>query len=165
MNWGFDTSALLRIITKEPPELALRVAARIESILEAGETVSVSDLAVFEAYYALQHSYRMTKANAIADLLALSRQPGFVFSETAIAALSEPNAATMSPGLVDRMIAGEYRARGLRVLSCEKDFRKLPDAEVVTDDPFLSEANQRTIKESIESLERGEGERHDLVNP
>ena len=106
MNWGLDTSALLRIVTKEPPELALRVAARIESILEAGETVSVSDLAVFEAYYALQHSYRMTKANAIADLLALSRQPGFKFSETAVAALSEPNAATMSPGLVDRMLAG-----------------------------------------------------------
>lgn len=63
------------------------------------------------------------------------------------------------------MIAGEYQTRGLRVLSCEKDFRKLPDAEVVTDDPFWSEANQRVLKESIESFERGEGERHDLIDP
>lgn len=46
----------------------------------------------------------------------------------------------MSAGLVDRMIAGEYRARGLRVLSFKKDFRKLLDAEVVTDDLFWSDA-------------------------
>jgi hypothetical protein len=37
----------------------------------------------------------------------------------------------MSPGLVDRMITGEYRQDGIRTLSCEKDFRRLPEADVI----------------------------------
>ena len=42
--------------------------------------------------------------------------------------------------------------------------RRLP-FEVVTEspDPFWSEANQRVLRESINSLERGEGQRHELV--
>lgn len=54
-------------------------------------------------------------------------------SETADATPVESNVTSMSPGLVVRLIAGEYAARGLRVLSCEKDFRRLEGAEVVCD--------------------------------
>ncbi|MBQ6926548.1 MAG: hypothetical protein IJQ73_18085 [Kiritimatiellae bacterium] len=36
-----------------------------------------------------------------------------------------------SPGFVDRMLAGEYTAKGYRTLSCEKSFRKLDFAEVI----------------------------------
>ena len=43
--------------------------------------------------------------------------------------------------------------------------RRLP-FEVVTKnpDPFWSEANQHVLRESIESLERGEGVRHELLD-
>ena len=42
--------------------------------------------------------------------------------------------------------------------------RRLP-FEVISEnaDPFWSEANQRVLRESIDSLERGEGQRHELV--
>lgn len=42
--------------------------------------------------------------------------------------------------------------------------RKLP-FEVLTEapDPFWSEANQRALRESIESIERGEAKRHELI--
>ena len=42
--------------------------------------------------------------------------------------------------------------------------RRLP-FEVVTEspDPFWSEANQRVLRDSINSLERGEGQRHELI--
>ena len=42
--------------------------------------------------------------------------------------------------------------------------RRLP-FEVVTEnpDPFWSEANQRVLRESIESFERGEAKRHELI--
>lgn len=42
--------------------------------------------------------------------------------------------------------------------------RRLP-FEVLSEnpDPFWSEANQRVLRESIESIERGEGERHELI--
>lgn len=43
--------------------------------------------------------------------------------------------------------------------------RRLP-FEVITEntDPFFSESNQRVLRESIESLERGEAKRHALIN-
>ena len=43
--------------------------------------------------------------------------------------------------------------------------RRLP-FEVVTEnpDPFWSKANQRVLRESIASLERGEGVRHELLD-
>lgn len=133
MDWGIDTSALLRVITEDPPSTAEKVIERIEDIWADGGTVLVSDLVVSEAYFAMQRHYRKTKAEAIAALLVLSRQPGFRFSENAVHALSQPNAATMSPGMVDRMIAGEYRERGLRILACEKNFRRFAEAEVVAE--------------------------------
>lgn len=42
--------------------------------------------------------------------------------------------------------------------------RRLP-FEVLSEnpDPFWSEANQRVLRESIESIERGEGQRHELI--
>lgn len=61
MDYGLDTSALMRLATQQPPELAERVTARIQSVLDAGAAIHVSDLVVMEAYYALQHSYHATK--------------------------------------------------------------------------------------------------------
>ena len=131
MDVGLDTSVLMRILTLQPQPLADHTWMRLKTILDGGGTAFVSDLVVFEAYYALQHFYAAGKSEAIAALLTLSRQPGFIFSDNAIAALAKPDAATMSTGMVDCMIAGEYRGRGLRILACEKDFRRFPDAEVI----------------------------------
>ena len=131
MDFGIDTSALMRIITYEPPALAHKVSKRVANIIESGGTIHVSCLVVSEAYHALQHHYHATKEMAISYLFALSRQSGFKFDSEAIASLSKPNAATMSPGMVDCMIAGEYHSRGLRVLACEKDFHRFEYAEVV----------------------------------
>ena len=80
MDYGLDTSALLRIVTSDPPNLAVKVARAIQLIVEDGGTLHVSDSVVQEAYYALQHHYGATKENAVADLLALrstSRLPNF----------------------------------------------------------------------------------------
>ncbi|MGN0845299.1 MAG: type II toxin-antitoxin system RelB/DinJ family antitoxin [Kiritimatiellia bacterium] len=41
--------------------------------------------------------------------------------------------------------------------------RRLP-FEVIAEDPFFSEANQRVLKESIQSFERGEAKRHELID-
>lgn len=50
---GLDTSALVRIISGEPPELAEKVARRLAGIIDGGGTCLVGDIAAFEAYYAL----------------------------------------------------------------------------------------------------------------
>ena len=131
MDFGMDTSALMRILTGQPAELAEKVLDEVGKIIDAGGTLHVSDTVVSEAYYSFQHHYHKTKEEAVAGLLTLSQAAGFRFSDGAKAALAEPNAARMSPGLVDRMIADGYAAEGFRTVSCEKSFRKIPGAVVV----------------------------------
>ena len=40
--------------------------------------------------------------------------------------------------------------------------RRIP-FDVIAEDPFWSDANQRVLAESIRSLEEGKGERHELI--
>ena len=133
MEYGLDTSALMRILTGEPQHLARKVGALVRRIIKSGGVIHVSDTVVAEAYFAFQQHYRKTKEEAIYGLETLSKTRGFRFSDGAKAALAQPNAARMSPGLVDRMIAADYSAQGLQTISCEKSFRRLPSAVVVSE--------------------------------
>lgn len=131
MTIGLDTSALVHIISGEPPEAAERVARHIADVLDGGGTCLVSDIAAFEAYYALQQFYGMTKGEVIGHLRALSVTPGFRFTGTVASILETPNLDRANPGFIDRVIAEEYRAAGATTVSCEKSFRKLPMALVI----------------------------------
>ena len=46
-------------------------------------------------------------------------------------ALALSNIDRASPGFVIRLVHGEQHAEGIAVFSCEKSFRKLPDAVVI----------------------------------
>ena len=134
MDYGLDTSALLRIVTSDPHGLAVKVARTLQLIVESGGTIHVSDSVVQEAYFALQHHYGATKEDAVADLREISNAQGFIFTDGAKDALAEPNAARMAPGLVDRMIASDYDTRGFRTISCEKSFRRLENTLVIVEE-------------------------------
>ena len=131
MRYALDTSVLVRILTGLPQPLAAKVTIALEKRRRAGDSFSVSNLVLSEAYYAVQHHYGVDKAAVLEALRALSRQRGFEFSEEAKVALALPNIAKASPGFVDRLIHGEQIAHGVKVLSCEKDFRKLPSTELL----------------------------------
>ena len=131
MRYALDTSVLVRILTGLPQPLAANVAMALEKKRRAGDSFVVSNLVLSEAYYAVQHHYGVDKAAALVALRELSLQRGFEFSDEAKGALALPNIAKASPGFVDRLIHGEQVVRGVKVLSCEKDFRKLPDTELL----------------------------------
>ena len=131
MRYALDTSVLVRILTGLPQPLAANVAMALEKKRRAGDSFVVSNLVLSEAYYAVQHHYGVDKAAALEALRVLSLQRGFEFSDEAKRALALPNIAKASPGFVDRLIHGEQVARGVKVISCEKDFRKLPDTELL----------------------------------
>ena len=131
MRYALDTSVLVRILTGLPQPLAANVAMALEKKRRAGDSFVVSNLVLSEAYYAVQHHYGVDKAAALVALRELSLQRGFEFSDEAKGALALPNIAKASPGFVDRLIHGEQVARGVKVLSCEKDFRMLPDTELL----------------------------------
>ena len=133
LNYGLDTSALLRILTGEPSSLAVKCALRIQSIFKSGGTVSISDLVVSEAYYALQFHYQKPKEAALEAFRTLFSTQGFECSEAVRDALATKDLAHANPGFADRVIAGDYLARGRITLSCEKSFRRLQSTEVIRD--------------------------------
>ena len=132
MRYGFDTSIVLRVLTGKPESLAAVVRTRLEGLWLDGAVLDVCDLVVSETYFALQHSYCLSKARALNALVKLSVHPGFRLSSHAIAALQTPNLATAKPGFLDRVIHGTYVTDDESVmLTCEKDARKLAGVEVV----------------------------------
>ncbi len=134
MRYGVDTSIVLRVLTGKPESLAAVVRTRLEGLWLDGVVLDVCDLVVAETYFALQHSYRLSKESALNALVRLSVHPGFRLSSHAITALQTPNLATAKPGFLDRVIHGTYVIDDESVmLTCEKDARKLTGVEVVKD--------------------------------
>lgn len=63
--------------------------------------------------------------------------------------------------------AGLDMSSAIRLFLRQSVIRRRLPFEVISEnpDPFWSEANQRVLRESIESIERGEGQRHELIEP
>jgi predicted nucleic acid-binding protein len=131
MRVGLDTSVLLRLLTGEPAPLAALAARRVEASLVAGDTVLVSDLVMSEAYFALQHHFGLSKAQAIGVLRDFLRQSGVVAAGAAHDILSTPNLAAAQPGLVDRLIHAEYARVADEMLTFERSAARLPGAHVL----------------------------------
>lgn len=131
MTYGLDTSVVIRLLMNEPPELVEKVAAFVNSALAEGNDFFISDLVVSEAYFVLQKYYGKSKELAVSDLRAIADSPGFSVSPEAMAALETPDAWKASPGMIDRMIANGYAARGYVTISCERSFAKLDLTEVI----------------------------------
>ena len=62
-------------------------------------------------------------------------------------------------------LAGLDMSSAVRLFLRQSVIRRRRPFEVVSEnpDPFWSEANQRVLRESIESFERGEAKRHELI--
>ena len=134
MRYGVDTSIVLRVLTGKPESLASAVRTRLEGLWLDGVVLDVCGLVASETYFALQHSYRLSKESALNALAKLSVHPGFRLSNHVIAALQTQNLATAKPGFLDRVIHKTYvNDDGSVMLTCEKDARKLDGVEVVRD--------------------------------
>lgn len=126
-----DTSVVLRLLTQEPADQHATAAAWIELHTQGGGAALVSDLVLAETYFALQAAYGMTKADALASLRAFVHTPGIHASEAARVALETPRLDRAKPGFVDRLIHGAARADGARLLTFEKDAKRLPETVVL----------------------------------
>lgn len=62
-------------------------------------------------------------------------------------------------------LAGLDMSSAVRLFLRQSVIRRRLPFEVVSEnpDPFWSEANQRVLRESIKSFERGEAKRHELI--
>ena len=120
----------MRILTNHPDPLAAKVITEVDKRIQGGDVFEISDLTLSEAYFSLQASYGVSKADALALLKRMSKAAGFTVSDHAKEVLAIPNLATAKPGFVDRLIHGTYFSEGKKTVACEKSFRKLPLSEV-----------------------------------
>ena len=130
MTYGCDTSFLMRILTNHPGPLAAKVIAETDKRIQSGDVFVISDLTLAEAYFSLQASYGVSKADALTLLKRISEAAGFTVSAHAKDILALPNLAAAKPGFVDRLIHGTYFSEGNKTVACEKSFRKLSLTEV-----------------------------------
>ena len=65
MTYGCDTSFLMRILTNHPKPLSLKVIETAYKRVLEGCVFEISDTTLSEAYYALQASYGVSKADAL----------------------------------------------------------------------------------------------------
>lgn len=117
MKIGLDTSVLLRLMTGQPADLALKARQRLEQAHREGDTVVVSDTVLAEAYYALVHHYHLEKDEA---RLALHRM-----ASSGTVHLEPPEVAgalekSQGAGLVDRLILHRYRSLGASTLTYDR---------------------------------------------
>ena len=126
-----DTSVLLRLLVGEPENQAKKAVAALDEISQAGGRAYVSDLVICETYFALQYHYEVPKKEAIATLKALAQSEEIACSSVATSVLSQSNLHSARPGLVDRLIHGQYEAMGGEMLTFEKAAKKLSNTRVL----------------------------------
>ncbi len=132
MKWGLDTSFIMRLLTGDPPDQAQAAAAWLAKLRHNGERPLVSDLVVAETYFALQSSYKVPKAEAIAALLEFLSSGDVEATGAAPEVLRTANLANAKPGFVDRLIHAAYADQQASLITFEKSAGKLPKVRVLS---------------------------------
>jgi predicted nucleic acid-binding protein len=126
-RFGIDTSILVRLATGDPQEEFDECVRKLAALVE-GEHADVfaSNQVIGEAYVALQHHYGVAKLDARAALASVLRS-GLVAPLNG-AGVFEALEARGGCGLLDRLIADDYRAAGLATLTLDRRMAALRQA-------------------------------------
>jgi predicted nucleic acid-binding protein len=129
-RFGIDTSILVRLATGDPEDIYAHCVERLTLLIESdGAEVFASNQVIGEAYIALQHHYGVTKAEARQGLASLLHS-GLVAPQNGqaiIAILAEQ----VGCGLLDRLIADEYRRADLLTITLDRKMASLPGARLL----------------------------------
>ena len=124
-RFGIDTSILVRLLTRDPEADFEYCVGRLQTVLDADGEVFASNQVIGEAYVAVQHHYRVSKAEARASLIdALGSGLVAPLNGRSVMAALE---ATSGPGLFDRLIADGYTHDGLDALTLDRKMAGLAD--------------------------------------
>ena len=123
-RFGIDTSIMVRLLTGDPSDLFARCVARLLALHEIGELFA-SNQVIGEAYIAVQHHYGVRKGDAREALFRVLSS-GLVHPLDGQPVL-EQLTQSEGCGLFDRLIALEYRRRGLTTLTLDLRMSRLDD--------------------------------------
>ncbi len=126
-RFGIDTSILVRLVTGDPVDGFEHCVRKLTVLVEHDEAeVFASNQVIGEAYIALQHHYGVSKADARAGILQVLRS-GLVAPLNGSATLAALETDT-GCGLLDRLIADDYRRADIVTLTLDRKMAALPDA-------------------------------------
>ena len=127
-RYGIDTSVLMRLVTGDPDAGFRQVVSRLTERLERKQAeIFASNQVIGEAYVALQHHYGASRLEARNGLISVLTS-GLVAPLHREAALDALRART-GCGLLDRLIAQEYRQLGMITLTLDRKMAALPDVQ------------------------------------
>jgi len=129
-RFGIDTSILVRLVSGDPEELYEQCVQRLSDLVQTqGAELFASNQVIGEAYIALQHHYGVTKSEARGGLASVL-QSGLVsplHGQTILQIL----AIETGCGLLDRLIADDYRRAGLVSLTLDRKMAGLDHARLL----------------------------------
>ncbi len=131
MKVGLDTSVVLRLLIGEPEAQAKQAVSFLNRSLERGDQPVVSDLVVSEVYFALQHHYRVPKAEVL-HVLRDFFGSGDVENVGVAAKVLETNGLDHAkPGFLDRVIYTQYLQHAHAMVTFEKAAQKLGNVHLI----------------------------------
>lgn len=129
-RFGIDTSILVRLASGDPEDGFRRCVSRLTVLIEREDAeVFASNQVIGETYTALQHHYGVPKADARAALISVL-QSGLVAPLNGVSVF-ESLEAKSGCGLLDRLIADEYRRSDLVTLTLDRKMAALADARML----------------------------------
>ena len=129
-RFGIDSSILVRLATGDPKAGFEQCLRRLTRLVEEGQAeIFASNQVIGEAYIALQHHYGVSKLDARAALVSVLSS-GLVSPLNGISVF-EALAARGGCGLLDRLIAGDYRRAELITLTLDRRMVSLPDVQAL----------------------------------
>ena len=124
-RFGIDTSILVRLATGDPEDGFEYCVRKLTALIERDDAeVFASNQVIGEAYIALQHHYGVSKSEARSALAS-------VLSSGLVAPMNGPGVfaaleAAKGCGLLDRLIADDYRRAELVTLTLDRKMAALP---------------------------------------
>lgn len=129
-RFGIDTSILVRLLTGDPePGYRHNVEALTALVERDGAELSASNQVIGEAYIAVQHHYGVSKADARAALVSVLSS-GLVAPANGAGVFAALQAKS-GCGLLDRLIADDYRRTDQVTLTLDKRMAALPGCRLL----------------------------------
>ena len=124
-RFGIDTSILVRLATGDPEDGFEHCLRKLTALIERDDgEMFASNQVIGEAYIALQHHYGVSKPEARAALVSVLKS-GLVAPLNGASVFAALEAST-GCGLLDRLIADDYRRAELTTLTLDRKLGALP---------------------------------------
>jgi predicted nucleic-acid-binding protein len=133
LSYGLDSSVVIRLLTNDTQEMTKTALQFLREARATGIAVYVSDLVVTECYFSLQHHYRVSKNDAIAQILNLFESRWVLPSpgSQVIGIMRDVLLSTKKPGFVDRLIHIQYQSDRKTLVTFEKASKRLPNTKLL----------------------------------